>query len=286
MLPTPLLLVPFVGLLALARPGSAQELTGRVLDDESGAPLPFVHVGVAGKNLGTVSDEAGRFAIAVEDAADVDDELVLSRPGYAPQRLGLREAANARPLLVRLLPTPVAAARATARGRSGAAGADRIKTLGSKRVAEGDACSVPGLGSELGRAIRVGGHRYRLRAVNFLLSPVTYDSILFRINVYPVAEGEPGASLLGREVFVRAVAGQTWVRRDFSAEGLVLDRDAVVSIEAVWGWSSRKGGRNVCFAIGTGGAPEVYVRRSAMDAWRVDAYPTAMLTVDTEKIKG
>lgn len=58
------------------------EITGRVVDANDGQPLPGVNVVVQGTNIGTSTDEAGRYSLTAPDDADF---LVFSFVGYQEQ---------------------------------------------------------------------------------------------------------------------------------------------------------------------------------------------------------
>lgn len=261
-----------------------QSLTGRVVDDASGEPIPYAHVGIPGRNLGTVTDDAGAFELEV-DGADRYDEFAVARVGYVAERLPFADVRDASDLVVPLEPAPAASPLRTALKGGSLKSSGRTKTFGPKRPGEEVACGVAGSGSELGVALEADGNLYGLKQIRLLLGGVTYDSLLLRFDVYPLTDGTPGESLLDSELLARAAQGDTWVTADLSGEGLLVDRDVVVTVEAVRGWSTRPGGRTVCYGIGTGGPSEVYVRRASMDEWHVESYPTVMLNVEVERYK-
>jgi hypothetical protein len=62
---------------------------GLVKDAQSGNPLAFAHVVVLPQQLGTITNEEGRFSIAVPESAA---ELYVSFLGYEPQRLALGQS--------------------------------------------------------------------------------------------------------------------------------------------------------------------------------------------------
>jgi len=58
-------------------------ITGSVLNEESNLPIEYVNIGVIGKNIGTVSDENGKFNLSIE-AQHLNDSLLFSRIGFEP----------------------------------------------------------------------------------------------------------------------------------------------------------------------------------------------------------
>lgn len=53
----------------------------RVVDATTNEPLPFVNVGIVGQNIGTVTDDAGRFRITLEYQY-ANDSVKVSMIGY------------------------------------------------------------------------------------------------------------------------------------------------------------------------------------------------------------
>lgn len=75
--------------LLLSSHCNAQEIVGEILDFKSGEPIAFVNIGVVGKNIGTVSDENGKFSLNVSGALD-EDVLRFSFVGYEPYQVVLQ----------------------------------------------------------------------------------------------------------------------------------------------------------------------------------------------------
>jgi len=73
--------------------GAAQQQpmkTGRVTNADNGAPLFNAHVGVAGTNVGVLTDVNGRYLIPARD----DQTLVISMLGYVTQRIPVQGRAQ------------------------------------------------------------------------------------------------------------------------------------------------------------------------------------------------
>ena len=68
------------GTIALAQ-SNFITVTGQILDGETGKPLAFAHVGIAGRNLGTVSNPEGAFILKIP-AVYRQDSLKVSLVGY------------------------------------------------------------------------------------------------------------------------------------------------------------------------------------------------------------
>lgn len=64
-----------------------RKIEGRIVDDQTGEPLPGASVVIKDRNKGTISDINGNFTIEVSSP---DDILLVSFVGYAPQEISCR----------------------------------------------------------------------------------------------------------------------------------------------------------------------------------------------------
>lgn len=60
---------------------SGQTITSQVIDSKTGQPVAYVNIGIVGKNIGTVSDEDGKFQLSISEASD-NDTLKFSMISY------------------------------------------------------------------------------------------------------------------------------------------------------------------------------------------------------------
>jgi len=84
------LLLPVLLVLALpvsAQPAGHVSITGTVVDDSTGVPLPDTHVFISGSTIGTTVDDSGRFRL--QHVPPGAKRLYVSRLGYEPERLDL-----------------------------------------------------------------------------------------------------------------------------------------------------------------------------------------------------
>jgi hypothetical protein len=72
---------------------SGQDITGVVINSGNNQPIEFVNIGIAGKNVGTVSDVNGRFTLSV-DPEFYDDTLLFSVIGYDSQLVKISDLRN------------------------------------------------------------------------------------------------------------------------------------------------------------------------------------------------
>ncbi|OZC03549.1 TonB-dependent receptor [Rubricoccus marinus] len=115
-------LLPLLALLLLASGASAQEVTGRVLDSETDAPIPGATVRVDGTARGAAADADGRFRLALQRG---DTILLVTAIGYAPERVHVH---GTQPLAIRLAPEATQFDGVTVEGEHTVAGAPSAPT--------------------------------------------------------------------------------------------------------------------------------------------------------------
>ncbi len=77
-------------------------IVGRVIDEATGAPLPFATVSLKDKSDGTVTNPDGEFNLFLSEYKLHEDTLVVSHIGYANTYMPVKEALNTAPLLFSL----------------------------------------------------------------------------------------------------------------------------------------------------------------------------------------
>ena len=77
------------------------KLEGKVLAKESGQELPYVNIGIRNKNVGTTSNEAGKFVLSLLEERR-EDTLTFSAIGYVELSVPVRQLALTKPLELKL----------------------------------------------------------------------------------------------------------------------------------------------------------------------------------------
>lgn len=67
-----------------------QNVTGQVIDTNTKEPIPYVNIGIIGKNIGTVSDAYGNFKLSVTDAL-ASDSLRFSMVSYEAKTFAITD---------------------------------------------------------------------------------------------------------------------------------------------------------------------------------------------------
>lgn len=202
-------------LLVAAASAQTPVLRGQAVDAATGHPLPYASVGVLHRPAGTVANGEGNFVLAVPGQFDADS-LRVSLVGYqsytatvAQFRQRLCGAERACPVALKAS-TELAEVVVRPRGRA----VRRVlgNTVATPGVAQRFADNV--LGNQVGQRIR-SQYPAMLEQVSFKISSCTYDSLFYRLNVYPLGpDGRPDErrNLLPEAVYVRVAKAQTATR--------------------------------------------------------------------------
>lgn len=244
----------------------------------SNEPVPFVHIGVPGKNLGTISRHDGSYEIDLSQAS-ANDSLIFSSIGFKRASFTISDLTES--FDVSLVEDVKILKEVVVTGKKQRIKTEKFGRIKPSKTTRGqNGLSEFGFGGEQGIKISTP-QAYYLEEVSFHLRFNTVDSILFRINIYDInKDGLPGNSLLKRNIFVKSKKGQKWIKKGLEEEGLMIDQDIIISYEVVQVWFNKKSNNAIYLTFGKGCAEGgVYLRRSSMDKWiteEPDAFPITL----------
>ena len=273
---------------------SAQTIGGTIADLQTHQVLPFVNIGIVGRDVGTVSDENGRFALSVQNIASTDT-LRLSMVGYSTQIWTLADFLQKHEAQSTIYLTPANIELATVTIHP-----SHLKTriLGSKT--ENRAISagfkINDLGSELGVLIKTKKNPTFVRRFNCFVAHNSYDTLFFRVNIYDAPNGKPTHNLLSQNVFVEKVGFKSgWISIDLSPYTIEVQNDFVVSLEWVKDLDTNvpkdistreaqrkmRRGEGLSFSVTPFGAPLLY-RKASQGNWEKLIAPSVGFNVEVE----
>ncbi len=191
--------------------GFGQCHKGKVMSSESENGIGFVSIGIIGKNVGTVSDKDGNFSITISDNYD-NDSLRFSMIGFEPRCMTVKEFKQEPEKTIYLKP------RLTV--------LDEVKIgyYKPKKIRLGD--PVPenylrsgfdcnDLGSEMGIIVDTR-KKVRLENINLNVAACTFDSVIYRLNIYRCEGRDLYTNILKRPIYIS-------FRRDEIADVLTFD---------------------------------------------------------------
>ena len=217
-------------------PQQPSQPTVRVLSSQSGQPVPYASVGVAGRPLGTVADAQGSFLPGRVGAA-ASDTVVVSCVGYQSRRLLAADLAK----LPELTLTPQAQTLAEVQVH-----ADTWKRRNIGREGSGgftfynfhlNADKEPAnkLGREVGAILGVKPNSFVEEAYVYLKQK-SFRHLRFRLNVRALdSQDHPAASLLTQDVqFTVADSTASWQHLDLKPYNINVGTQDRIAVTLEW----------------------------------------------------
>jgi len=244
----------------------AQTLQSTLLDFNTREPIPFVNIGILGKNLGTVSDDEGKFSLeAPKTGWNSSDTLRLSSIGYQSvdfvqlHEKELPKSIYLKPLTL-TLPTVVINPKKF----------KRPKVLGHRNNSPKMIFYFQSnrLGTELCNLIEVKKGSYYLKKAHFNIAQNKFGPLFFRVHVYENEDGKPGKNLLPRELIVSSDLKSGTLSVDLAPYNLVLENDFFLGLE--WVKTLNKGNisKDLQFCIGLGQAGGIFTKSTSQAPWK------------------
>ena len=230
-------------------------LSGKVLDESTGHGIPFVNIGVVGADIGTVSDEKGRFYLK---SGSTKDSVAFSSVGYGTRVLALVDLQKQR--TVNLHPVVYTFPKVEVVGEVG----DDMRILGHKLEKKGHSIGFTSqqLGTEIGAHIRIN-RKLMLTSAHFTLNHTGGDSLLFRLNLREFQKGEVGRKLFPHNVILRFPQESGTVEVDLTAFELVVEEDVLMTLEWIRD-AEGEGNEGITFRSSTGGRENAYIKQTSL----------------------
>jgi hypothetical protein len=214
--------------LFICVPVYSQSQQGRVISSETKEGVAFVNIGIIGKNIGTVSDKSGYFAIALESIYD-NDSLRFSMIGYESKTFLTGDFKKSSITEVFLNPRSYTLHEVTVTYRK-----PKEIILGtpvlSNELRSGFASN--NLGSELGVKIHTRG-RVKLRDINFNVAICTYDSVTYRLNIYQSKGEDEYKNILREPVYISFTKDKIdkVITFDLWKYSILIEGDVLITLE-------------------------------------------------------
>ncbi len=243
----------------------AQSIQSTILDYNTREPIPFVNIGILGKNLGTVSDDAGKFSLeAPKTGWNSSDTLRFSSIGYQSVDFVLLHEKEL-PQSIYLKPVTLTLPTVLINPKK----FKRPKVLGHRNNAENMVFYFQSnrLGTELCNLIEVKKGSYYLKKAHFNIAQNKFGPLFFRVHVYENEAGKPGKNLLPRELIVSSELKSGTLSVDLAPYNLVLEDDFFLGLE--WVKTLNKGNisKDLQFCIGLGQAGGVFTKSTSQAQW-------------------
>ena len=217
--------------LLIPGPVFSQNQKGMILSTKTNSGIGYVNVVIVGKNIGTVSDETGKFTIALDNNYD-NDSLRFSMIGYESKTLLIRQFKDdstknvyLNPKLYNLLEVKVISRKAS-KPREIRVGtpvlSDELKSGFENN----------NLGSELGIKVHVK-ERVKLLNINLNVATCTFDSVTYRLNIYQLVNQTEYKNILNEPIYISFSKDKLGdvITYDLKKYSIVIDGDVLIALE-------------------------------------------------------
>lgn len=187
-------------LLSLSFTALSQEhlnLHGEIKDSLKIVPVEYVNIGLFEQNIGTVSNENGKFSLDVP-IDYFNDSLTFSRIGYTTKKICINDLLLESVDLIQLVPKLTELKEVEIKTKKIILKSKGNKTT-SKTIVMGISSALS-LGREVGCVIRLPNKQIVLTDFNFNVDYNRPDSAKFRLNIYEY-NGEIGENILSENVY-------------------------------------------------------------------------------------
>jgi len=233
---------------------------GTIKDKKTHMILPYVNIGIIGKNIGTVSNPNGDFKIKLEDKYN-NDSLRFSMIGYNSKTFKIADIKNkiANPLKIELETSQTQLSEVVVYSRE-----FKEKVLGneteSKAIVAGFSSNE--LGNEVGIVIKIKHKPTYIETFNVNIASNKYDTLKFRINFYTLKDGMPDKNILKQPIIVKTTLKNGKLSIDLRKSNIIVEDDFLVALE----WIEDLGKDGLYFSASLMGSP-VIARYTSQGDW-------------------
>ena len=237
-----------------------QTISGTVFENNSGIPVEYVNIGIVGKNIGTVSDQKGKYTLQVS-AEYYNDTLKFSCIGYHSYSVKVSD-------FMKMNNKNVSLEKRTYELTEVVVQPKKIKqkilgiTANNKKIWTG---FIHTIGFEAGTLIK-NSNTVFIKEVNINIANFTYDTVLFRLNIYKAHNNMQFENILSSPIYVSLSIQELKDKITIDLRHLSLDvkGDFLVAIEYI----DFIGSGEICFCISPNPFLKHYVRQVSQGIWR------------------
>ena len=199
---------------------------GAIVEEGTNRPLAFVNVGIAGKNVGTVSDINGDVNLNIPSTNRLDT-LTFSMVGYEPKKLALSKI-NADNLIIALKAAVYDISEVIVSNKK-----FKRKTVGNNASGKIVKFSIGGddLGAELGSLIKIRKRKTFIKTFKWFVVDNPFERVRFRLNIYDYKGGKQDSNILRQNIIVEFDKVSGMMEVDLSKYNIMVTDDFIVSLE-------------------------------------------------------
>lgn len=263
--------------LAITLNSFSQEkiISGEIKDSENKTYLQYANIGIANKNIGTVSNSNGKFSLKIDEKINENDMVSFSYVGYRTKSITLSKL-NLSNNVIELEPEKKQLEEVVVKFVK-----PKPKIIGRNSKGLGLMhCNFytyyekdvdDRLSKEVGMKFKLKKD-CKINDLNFNITSNEFSSLKFRLNFYKIENGFPTALIVEKDiVFEIKDEFKGWYSLDLKPYEIYLDKETEdIAITIQWVESKKANERSKYFGISTAmSATETgFFREKAMDGWR------------------
>jgi len=191
--------------------------------------LPYANIGVKLKNVGTVSNDRGKFSLEIPKHF-LNDTLTFSYVGFEELSVPIKYLINTSINVFVLVPKTTQLAEIIIKNKQ--LTEKKIGTKSHNPVLWGTAQSKNSNDIiEFAKFINIKSKVSRIQSVHIYLRGVSTDTATFRINFYNENNGLPDTKIVDKNIIETMAIKNGWLTIDISKEKIVLDQNFFVTFE-------------------------------------------------------
>jgi hypothetical protein len=243
----------------------AQSIACRIVDGSTNEGIPFVNIGVVGKNIGTVSDEEGNFQLQIPKSNLLpQDTLRISAIGYETVSVLIKDIESV-PRTIKMKKIIFSLPGVTINPNSHKNTKELGHSLESDKIVFYFLSNK--LGTELATLIKVKKGKMYLKKAHFNISVNNFGEIFFRVNLYENRNRKPYQRMLDEEIIVKTAMKKGTLSVDLSRYNLVVEKDFFLSLEWVKALNEGKITEDLKFCAGLGKGL-IYTKSTSQANWK------------------
>lgn len=206
-------------------------ITGEVLGENKEA-IPYANIGIKDKNIGTLSDETGKFTFLVKEN-NINDSLSFSHLGYRDLTFKIEDIIQQNIHEFMLLEDPadiVELDQVTIEFKK-----TQLKEIGTKSFVS----YVQGIveNDDENKNIREFAKKINLKKpskildLNIALDQIKIDSAVFRVNIYSIKKNLPYENITSEQIIIKQKIVQGWNKFDLTTYDLKYENPIFITLE-------------------------------------------------------
>jgi len=249
-------------------------IEGEIQNSKSLEPLAYVNIGIANKNVGTVSNINGKFRLKLNENIIDSDTVILSHIGFASKKVIVSMLMNKENLLL-IEPknnklNEVILKFKTPKSKKIGRHSKGLGLMHANFYSYYDEDVDDNLSKEKGMKLKIKKN-CSIKDLNFNITSNDFSSLKFRVNFYKIESDLPTELIIDKNIIFEIKDGFLgWFTVDLKPYNIYFEKETGdIAVAIQWVESVKKDKKSKYFSISTAASPldTAYFRDKAMGTW-------------------